>query len=118
MLHELLFALLGHTGDIFEKNSFKVAAGFPFLHPSEEAIMNNIASVGKLYSKLIRFLERPNSFSFEIVLKSALHKWLDEYRAKVMDLERACMEEGNIVTVAYIQQEIEQVPQVTHIKYC
>jgi hypothetical protein len=60
MLHEVLFALLGHTGDIIicKDGRFAVAEDIPFAHVAEKALLNNIVNLGYYYQQLEAFTDR------------------------------------------------------------
>ncbi|KAJ3307163.1 Gamma-tubulin complex component 4 [Kappamyces sp. JEL0829] len=91
MLHELVVALLGHSGDVFEEPSFEVSLGFPNLHPSERLIMNHTAQLGKLYSEIRHYTQSPGSEGFEFALKNSIEEWLEQYRVAVVELEEDVM---------------------------
>ncbi|KAJ3136120.1 Gamma-tubulin complex component 4 [Geranomyces variabilis] len=80
MLHELLLALHGHSGDVFVEDStaavgphsapglqqqakftsttFRVAADFPFLHAAERSALDRLAHLGFLAGTIRRFAQR------------------------------------------------------------
>ncbi|KAJ1973825.1 hypothetical protein H4R34_004944 [Dimargaris verticillata] len=61
MLHELLFALSGHPGEVFVKttDTFQVSPHFPFLHPSERATLDDILQVANAYYEIRQFTDQP-----------------------------------------------------------
>ncbi|KAJ1982217.1 hypothetical protein H4R35_000388 [Dimargaris xerosporica] len=61
MLHELLFALSGHPGEVFVKtaDTFQVSPHFPFLHPSERATLDDILQVAHACYEIRRFTDQP-----------------------------------------------------------
>ncbi|CAN0921567.1 Gamma-tubulin complex component 4 homolog [Linum grandiflorum] len=84
MLHELLLALLGYTGDlvvderdqqsslgvnfspeppISDHRSFKLAPDLSFLHPSDRDLVERIISLGFYYRELDRFASKSRNLS-------------------------------------------------------
>ena len=59
MYHELLLALAGSPGDLFTKGRgagrLRLVPGLPFLHPTEEELLNRLAELGSDYSRLAAF---------------------------------------------------------------
>ena len=121
MIQELLVALMGHTGDIFQADTFQIIGGFPSLHPAELAIMNEVALIGKDFAVIDFYLQdegivsdnRKRVSSFEMCLKYALERWLDEYKGVVVELEAEAMQHHNsqTVTVASILNRLKGVIQ-------
>ena len=98
MLHEVLTALLGHTGDVI-KSDFTLALGFPNLHPSERQVIERLARLGQLYSQISAFKAR--AYIFDHCLKQSIEVWLDDYRNLVVGLEEELMvERASISTLA------------------
>ncbi|KAJ1910242.1 hypothetical protein IWQ60_010757 [Tieghemiomyces parasiticus] len=58
MLHELLFALAGHPGEVFIKTAdrLEVSPHFPYLHASEREALNEILQVANAYYDLADFV--------------------------------------------------------------
>ena len=113
MIHELLIALMGHTGDIIESETFRVVGGYPNLHPAEIAIMNEIALVGKHYKVIEEYIEdyetSDKKCSFERNLQHSLEKWLDGYKATILDLECQAMEPNRMITLGHIYNCLSKV---------
>ncbi|KAI9007060.1 gamma-tubulin complex component protein [Gaertneriomyces semiglobifer] len=135
MLHELLLALAGHPGDIFVPvnayppqapttqeegisnsppledvksitQTWAVAPDFPFLHPSERHILNDLAHLGFLHHTLNKFITttkarilkrapQANNHSSEncdglylLALCTGLDSALSDYRDEIVCTER------------------------------
>src|ERR1051325_3974240 len=66
MLHELLLALSGLSGDLFVPyppepeiaSTFKIPPDFPFLHEAEKSSLERLATLGFYYRKLTNFLNK------------------------------------------------------------
>src|ERR1044071_5212564 len=66
MLHELLLALSGLSGDLFvpyppepeTATTFKIPPEFPFLHEAERSSLERLAALGFYYRKLTKFLDK------------------------------------------------------------
>lgn len=66
MLHELLFALLGKSGNIIieKEDSFVLDPRISFLSPAEKEIINSLCCLGYYYKNLESFLDdNYNSFA-------------------------------------------------------
>ena len=66
MLHELLLALIGKTGQIVIQmdGCFKIDPQIDFISEAEKDILNKICALGYYYSKIDKFLEdNPKIFS-------------------------------------------------------
>src|SRR6266480_6781524 len=65
MLHELLLALSGLSGDLCVPyppepeiaTTFKIPPDFPFLHEAEKSSLERLAALGFYYRKLTNFLD-------------------------------------------------------------
>ncbi|CAJ0751952.1 751_t:CDS:2 [Entrophospora sp. SA101] len=66
MLHELLLALSGYSGDLFvqypsgseQPETFKIPPDFPFLHDAERSSLERLAELGFYYHKILDFLDQ------------------------------------------------------------
>jgi hypothetical protein len=116
MYHELILALFGHPGSIFvhSDDNFKVnlaenanpfltgqvSPGYSFFTPPEEERLNQLLSLGYLYSRLERYMEEvqvsfgsiiPSDFSFQDAYLHcfglALDDGLQRYREKLIAFE-------------------------------
>jgi hypothetical protein len=107
MLHELVLALLGHTGDVFEPETFKISAGFPHLHISERTILDRLAQLGRSYTKFQQFTQMQTKSQFIAALQGEIDLWLEEYRSAVVSLEETIMKEK--ITLPLVQLSLEGV---------
>jgi hypothetical protein len=59
MLHEILFALLGKTGDIIQEryNKYLTNTKINFISLPEREMINKIVQLGYFYAKIEAFLE-------------------------------------------------------------
>ncbi|KAM4074630.1 hypothetical protein ACB094_10G108200 [Castanea mollissima] len=72
MLHELLLALLGYTGDLIIHNSnsnsddrpFKLASDISFIQPSDRDLIERIITLGFYYRELDRFATESRNLSW------------------------------------------------------
>lgn len=113
MLHELLFTLMGHTGDVFS-SSEAAAAGSgsprvvldarvrPLVNVSEAALLERLASLGGEYAALVAFVEQnawwglnargERNGAYLAALCAGLQQdVLDPYCAAVLDLEQQAL---------------------------
>ena len=115
MLHEILFALLGKTGNIIieSDNRFEINPLISFLSSSEKELINKLIIIGFHYRKIEKFLQETyesfcqntsfiskklqeddqNEFIFgkSLYIKAfifALDEVLNEYRDAVLNIER------------------------------
>ncbi|KAJ0980646.1 hypothetical protein J5N97_008901 [Dioscorea zingiberensis] len=73
MLHELLLALLGYTGDFVVEDrdplhppsapTFKLARDLSFIHPSDQTLIEGLISLGFYYRELDRFASKCRDLS-------------------------------------------------------
>src|SRR5437763_6464537 len=71
MLHELLLALSGLSGDLFVPyppepeiaTTFKIPPDFPFLHEAERSSLERLAKLGFYYHKILEFLDQQRNKS-------------------------------------------------------
>jgi hypothetical protein len=104
MLHELLFALLGFTGDsiiltrdpIFQLPTFRVVDGFSKIPDAEIEQINQIAPLGWYYKQFQDYIKQydmtwsstNSSLSiYKMALAAALQDLLQEYDNDISDLE-------------------------------
>ena len=74
MLHELLFALMGYAGDIFEPyppspqkaTTFSISHNFPFLHLTERESLNRLGHLGWIYSQINHFVKSVKNSSTKV----------------------------------------------------
>lgn len=118
MLHELLFSLLGFTGDIIieEGGAYKVKDGFDLLREGERDQINRIAPLGWYYTNLGSIVQRydvswsptarPEAYMTGLV--QGVSDLLQEYVADVSYLEQLILSEGPI-PLSQILQHLQKV---------
>ena len=112
LLHEVLLALLGYTGDVIEPRhsgsdvvDYRVSPTLSFVAPAERQRIDGIVQLGFLYQQLESFtlththkpapLDSETSTSSSLylaALSTALSTLLASYRATVLHIERAILE--------------------------
>ncbi|RKP36278.1 gamma-tubulin complex component protein [Dimargaris cristalligena] len=128
MLHELLFALAGHPGEVFvkTKDRLQVSPHFPFLHPSETAALNEILQVANAYYELTEFCSHAPSnppiaastsdpatpsLYFTTLQRAVKEIVLQPYEGHIVDLEARILREEEYARSAtpltYIRSETE-----------
>ncbi|XP_062516530.1 gamma-tubulin complex component 4-like isoform X2 [Corticium candelabrum] len=117
MLHEVLLALSGFTGDVFveDETGFHVSLEFPFQHNSEKDVLNKLARLGFLYKKLNDFIEfhdhqtpiaKSNTGLYLKALSSGLDTILQPYRETLLQAEQAVLKDSDL-PVSYLQHLVE-----------
>jgi gamma-tubulin complex component 4 len=126
MLHEVLLALVGHTGDVVvatPNGRFAVCEGATFLHASERALVERVVRVGAAYAAVASFVRvcaRENARDDVVdgvadaadagdagalahvrglyvrALCGGLDELLDGYRQRVSQLEQAALTDPTI----------------------
>ena len=104
MLHELLFALLGHTGDIFIESvgedgrpSFVVSGeAKDFVGVAERGLFNRILRTGYAFRELQKFVHRETEVNarggvYRRDLDNGLSETLDKYRHLILQLEQKAL---------------------------
>lgn len=124
MLHELLFALSGHTGNIFAEydDRIQVQNGLPFLHSSEEQALSRLCQLATYYKKFTNFIRKYSSqsptddgnFSMDerhgLYIMSLCHGLdlvLDDYRQELLELEKASLADAYF-PVSQVLQTLQQ----------
>lgn len=107
MYHELIAALLGHTGDVFQPETFELSSGFPLLHVAERAVLGRLAQLGKKYAAFQDYINTRSSLQFEMTLKASINTFLEEYRFAVVSLEEEVLESK--MTVSMVQSRLDRV---------
>jgi len=122
MLHELILALNGHPGGVFIKSAnedIHVVTGLPFLHPTEEALLNRLCRLATHYCHFQNFIRQYGNAPFSSVSGGNLHgiygravcagldHVLDPYRKDLLKLEEELLTDKNL-TPAHIQTSLEQ----------
>lgn len=124
MFHELLLALRGHAGGIFiieRDGNLKVLKDLPFIHPSEEELLNSMCKLGHHYRFFQDFI-RKNSACPIIAKKQenglqpgqylkafvdGLDIVLEPYRQTLLDLETQIVHDPHL-TAAHIQCQLQK----------
>ena len=99
VLHELLVALLGHPGDVFEeKRGYKAAVDFPFIHSSERLALDRVSSLGLQYEMLQEYVEN-NRFNgiYRSALGLAVDRVLNSYHHDIVELETQIESENSVL---------------------
>ena len=68
MLHEVLLALIGHTGNIIieEDGQFKVSNAIEFLTDAEIEQINKVVILGIYYKQISEFVKRNSGLNSQI----------------------------------------------------
>ncbi|XP_060567272.1 gamma-tubulin complex component 4-like [Ruditapes philippinarum] len=124
MLHEVLLALLGHTGGVIKDtgNGLKIQSDLPFLSSSDEEQLNYLCRLGTHFSTLNTFIKKygtgpclpPQGVKQEglagLYLKafcSGLDKVLGSYRANILELETNLMKDPHL-SVSHLVCQLQQ----------
>ena len=107
--HEVLLAMLGHTGGLITSSNgkLKVREEFDFLLPHERALVERAARTGQIFAEIESFMRqvrvaapRENGVVRESLYMRALIAGLDEildvFRAMVLSVEQAVLEEPTL----------------------
>ncbi|CAG8708636.1 6578_t:CDS:2, partial [Dentiscutata heterogama] len=115
MLHELLLALSGLSGDLFvpfpsqpeTATTFKIPPDFPFLHEAEKTSLERLAALGFYYRRIVLFLEDTISFrgSYIHAFCNALNGILADFQKTIIECEiRILNKEDNMGGVVPVSQ--------------
>ncbi|KAK3609174.1 hypothetical protein CHS0354_013711 [Potamilus streckersoni] len=114
MLHEVLLALLGHSGGVFTDNGdgIKVQKDIPFIHPSEVDQLNHLCRLGTFFKDFNNFIKKHGgTLSLHtdgpgipdgihgLYLKAFCHgldRVLDDYRLALENLEQAILRDPHL----------------------
>ena len=99
VLHELLVALLGHPGDVFEKKrGYKAAVDFPYIHPSERLALDQVSSLGLQYEIMQEYVE-DNRFNgiYRSALGLAIDRVLNSYHRDIVELGAQIESENSVL---------------------
>eukprot|EP00697_Spironema_sp_BW2_P001933 gnl/Spiro4/12596_TR6663_c0_g1_i1.p1 gnl/Spiro4/12596_TR6663_c0_g1~~gnl/Spiro4/12596_TR6663_c0_g1_i1.p1 ORF type:complete len:769 (-),score=221.58 gnl/Spiro4/12596_TR6663_c0_g1_i1:104-2410(-) len=111
MLHELLLALMGHTGSIFveEDGTVQLSPHFTFVSGSERELANRLCRLGSVYKQLFRFVEKYRGFMcvrashdsallglYVRALALGVDEQLDIYRASVLQVEQEALRDASL----------------------
>lgn len=104
MLHELLFVLMGYSGDVFvpfpsaeDSSTFSIPANFPLLHSTERDSLNRLGRLGWQYFKINQFIttvkesrsknkEQPHG-AYVQALVTSIESTMLEYKQDILDME-------------------------------
>ncbi|CAG7730090.1 unnamed protein product [Allacma fusca] len=123
MFHELLMALSGFVGDVFRPDGDGVIKirkdiSFPFIHPGEVAIIDEILEIGTMFKYLEDFVQEHQLLNYAgkpkakphglyvTALCNGLRTILDEYLDVIADLELKVIEDMNL-TLNHLRAEVE-----------
>ncbi|XP_071167808.1 gamma-tubulin complex component 4-like [Mytilus edulis] len=124
MLHEVLFALSGHSGGVFidKGDGIQVLSDVPFISPSEVDQLNKLCKLGTFYRDFNNFIRQygghlslqPNdkrkSEIHGLYLKSFCHgldKVLEDYRASLQRLEMEILADPDL-TISHLYRSLFQ----------
>ena len=121
MLHELLLALIGFTGDIIveSQNCFAVRNGFDLLTIAEKEQIDKIVILGWYYNKLAAFVKKhnlqwgreSNHFqAYKHATSLGIADLLSEYVDDIALLEQVVSNEGPI-PLSHITHHVQKVIQ-------
>ena len=131
MIHELLFALAGNTGDVivlaaedgrneswgaFDK-TFKVSPTVTFVAASERVAINRLVRVGYLYSWLKRAVQRQyfHGSLYVRALSRGIDGILAEYLKLLRSVEIQAYEHPGEVTVSHLQSRVRPYATVLSV---
>ena len=124
LLHEVLLALLGHTGDVIEARhsgaevvGYRVLPSLSFIAPAERQRIDGIVQLGFLYQQLQAFIlthtHKPAPLGSEAAsslylasLSTALSALLASYRSTLLHIERAMLE-SEAYPLSSLQQTLQ-----------
>lgn len=80
MLHEVLLALIGHTGSIIieEDSSFKVSSSIDFLTDAEAEQINKVVALGMFYKQIYNFVKRNGGLNSQLPFILCMEDMKDE----------------------------------------
>ena len=95
MLHEVVYALLGHTGKVITSSSsrFDLSPSARY-DPSERALLDRLLSLGHAYSQLDAFVHaqlfsaEEGGSAYLIALAAGLEECLTPYRTQCLQMEQ------------------------------
>ncbi|KAK4523046.1 hypothetical protein GAYE_PCTG33G0936 [Galdieria yellowstonensis] len=107
MIFDLLYALVGYTGNVIirkennqnakrtsEKISFQLASDFPYVTPSERRAIDRISNIGALYTIVYEYVHGSGLSNhsktkslYILAIQKALDEILDEYRQLIASYE-------------------------------
>jgi hypothetical protein len=107
--HEVLLAMLGHTGGLLvcTDGKLKVRDEFDFLMPHERCLVERVAQTGHTFAEIEAFIRRVRTASrkengvvreslYMRALVAGLEEILDVFRAMVLSVEQAVLAEPSL----------------------
>ncbi|CAL8351442.1 unnamed protein product [Merluccius merluccius] len=128
MIHELLLALSGYPGTIFNWNKrtgLQVSQDIPFLHPSETSVLNRLSKLGSDYIRFTEFIEQHTGHVHQqehhnnppsqaglngIYLRAfctGLDTMLQPYRQALLDLEQEFLGDPHL-SISHVNYMLDQ----------
>ncbi|CAG5115406.1 unnamed protein product [Candidula unifasciata] len=112
MLHELLLALKGHYGGVFNHSNdgITVVPGLPFIHASEEVVLNQLCKLGTYYKDFRDFIQHYGSGLLAVhqpdtddlhglymkCLCQGLNNVLEDYRQVLLEIEQDILHDAHL----------------------
>ncbi|GJQ08346.1 hypothetical protein GpartN1_g137.t1 [Galdieria partita] len=103
MLFDLIYALVGYTGNVIvrkentdnakktsERISFQLASDFPYVNPAERRAIDRISNIGALYATVYEYSCENGLLQksiYALAFQKALDEILDEYRELIANYE-------------------------------
>lgn len=116
MFHELLLALLGHSGKIVQDSgtTFELSQDITFIHEGEKTILNELVQLGHYYQTISTFVEKKLVLEFKGLypraVASGLSKILDGYRRQILRVEEEALKHGEgIIPLSSLQATLDEV---------
>ena len=122
MIQELLFSLLGFTGDIVVEadQTFKVRDGYDLLKEAEKEQINMIAPLGHYYVSFQNYTKKyaiawgshsiKNKIEcYKAALCHAIEDLLTEYVESITFLENLTFAEENVIPLSLLVQHVQKV---------
>jgi hypothetical protein len=126
MQNELLFALLGFTGDIIveDQNSFKVCDGFDLFNQAEKDQVNRIVPLGFLYCKLEEYVREfditwnnSNVNLYKAALAQGVNDLLKIYADDVTYFEQYILQVDSVVPLSHTTQFFQKVCIINNLSF-
>ncbi|XP_076806499.1 gamma-tubulin complex component 4-like [Clavelina lepadiformis] len=128
MLHDLIYALSGHPGNVFKETSvgnFEVVAGLPYISPNEEAALNRLLILGTRFMYFQKFMKAHTSTLYSHSVSGAvvadglrqgcylkafchgLQKVLSGYQHCLLEIEKEILADPHL-SLLYIQCQTDK----------
>ncbi|DAZ92735.1 TPA: hypothetical protein N0F65_010877 [Lagenidium giganteum] len=116
MQHELLLALLGHPGDVFETrgDGFFVQRGTTLLSDPQKTMVNQLLRLGFAFVMLERFTKSAQTLPSMYVraIAQGMEDVLAQYEDKVIGIEATVLSTGIVLPIPQMVCELEQYFEV------